>query len=310
MDNKVPVLFIIFNRLEIAKRSFEQIRKCQPSKLYIASDGPRKDKEGEADKVELCRSTILGMIDWPCEVHKLFRPENVGCGQGVYSAVNWLFETEEMGIILEDDCVINDSFYPFMTEMLERYKDDNRIGMVAGTNPVKMPDDYKYSYLFSNYKSCWGWGTWKRAWSKMDYEMKWLDEDPESVVYNCGFLGKDVKYWKRLRECCQNNRHNVWDHHWYLSLAANNQLTVYPAKNLVSNIGCGAEATNTWFTETYIESFELAFPLVHKSIVAPSYDFDKAFYLLDNNTGERFKKACKKMVPKGIKNIIKKIKFK
>ena len=36
-----PVLFLIFNRPDTTERVFEEIRKAQPPRLYIAADGPR-----------------------------------------------------------------------------------------------------------------------------------------------------------------------------------------------------------------------------------------------------------------------------
>lgn len=122
----IPILFIIFKRKDVALKSFESIRKIQPKKLYVAGDGPRSYIQGEAKKVEDTRQAILKAVDWDCEIHTLFQKENLGCCVGVYSAINWLFDNEDKGIIIEDDCVLRDSFYPFAEELLVRYKDDYR----------------------------------------------------------------------------------------------------------------------------------------------------------------------------------------
>lgn len=163
MTCNIPILFIIFKRKEISLQSFARIKKVKPTKIYIACDGARPFIKGEIDLVSNTRQAILDQIDWDCEVKTLFQDENLGCATGVYTAIDWLFKHEDTGIILEDDCVVQDSFFPYMEELLTKYKHDERIGMIDGANyihSVHVPD----SYCFSKYKSTNGWGTWKRAW--------------------------------------------------------------------------------------------------------------------------------------------------
>ena len=131
---QVPILLIIFRRKNVALQSLERIRKIQPAKLYIAGDGARSHVKGEQEAVEETRKAVLDAIDWPCDIHTLFQKQNLGCSKGVYTAINWLFENEEKGIILEDDCMMQESFFPFVEELLERYKNDERIGMIDGAN--------------------------------------------------------------------------------------------------------------------------------------------------------------------------------
>lgn len=133
---ELPILFIIFNRIETSIESFKQIRLFQPQKLYIASDGPRDEKKGEDLLVTQTREQILSLIDWECEVNTLFQDYNLGCGKGVFTAIEWFFSNVEYGIILEDDCIAQQSFFQYAYEMLIRYRTDERIGMIAGTNPI------------------------------------------------------------------------------------------------------------------------------------------------------------------------------
>ena len=167
----IPILFIFFNREDIALKAFEMIRSVRPTRLYLSQDGPRIDRgEEEQRKLIRIRKHIIERIDWECTVHQRFMNKNLGCAMGVKTAIDWIFETEKYGIILEDDCVVSKSFFPFMEDILVRYKDDQRIGMVAGTNPIE-----KYrgrtSFHFSRFKSCWGWATWARAWKNMDMDL-------------------------------------------------------------------------------------------------------------------------------------------
>ena len=144
----MPVLFVFFNRKNTACESFKRIRNAKPAKLYLAQDGARKDKCGEDIIVKETREAILSMIDWDCEVKTLFQDENLGCGVGVFTAISWLFENEEMGVILEDDCVVTNSFFKFMEQMLRKYKEDQRIGMIAGSNLISGYTEHKTSYFF------------------------------------------------------------------------------------------------------------------------------------------------------------------
>lgn len=301
MKYNIPILLIVFNRLEVAIQTFEAIRNIKPTILYIAQDGARVNVEHENEVVENVRKAILSRIDWDCEVKTLFQDRNLGCGIGVYTAINWFFECVEYGIILEDDCVVNTSFFEFVQEMLLKYKTDTRIGMIAGTNPIPF-FDYKYSYLFSKYKSCWGWATWRRAWRNMDINMSWREDITSSVLRNSGFCGKDIAGWKYKLKCIDKEIVSAWDWQWYFSLAAQNQLCIYPAVNLVSNIGNGVDATHTSFGNITFKSFSLDFPLKHPEYVMPYYEFDQKFYRSANS----LKTRILRFVPQGIKKWIKK----
>lgn len=286
MQYDIPILFVIFRRKDVTMRTFAAIKAAQPAKLYIACDGAREAVNGEQELVEATRQAVENAIDWPCEVHRRYQDHNQGCAKAVSSAISWIFETEEMGIILEDDCVAKPSFFKFVREMLHRYKDDQRIGMVAGTNlvssKVTMPD----SYCFSKYKACWGWATWKRAWSNFQLDMPWRDSDYyQSVIANNGFRAKDKNYWKYRLNLIDANYVSSWDWPWYFCLAAQNQLCIFPSKDLIVNIGFDAEATHTSFFNLpkYKDEGELSFPLRHPRYIVPYEPFDKAFYKANNN---------------------------
>ena len=299
----IPILFIFFNREDIALKAFEMIRSVRPTRLYLSQDGPRIDRgEEEQRKLIRIRKHIIERIDWECTVHQRFMNKNLGCAMGVKTAIDWIFETEKYGIILEDDCVVSKSFFPFMEDILVRYKDDQRIGMVAGTNPIE-----KYrgrtSFHFSRFKSCWGWATWARAWKNMDMDMTWRETDMMSVINNSGFNSRHNSKWHFQLKCIDRNHVSAWDWQWYFSLAAQNQLCVYPALNLVSNIGNDIEATHTSFGDITRERHELPLPLTAPSIVAPDYHFDKMFDANEN----RLTTMLARITPHTLKGYIKRL---
>lgn len=296
----IPILFVFFRRKDTALKSFECIRKIQPSKLYLACDGARTNVDGEQELVEETRKEIIAKIDWSCDIHTLFQDKNLGCGMGVYTAISWLFANEEQGIILEEDCVANESFFYYVAELLDRYKDDNRIGMIAGTNIIphySMP----YSYCFSKYAYTWGWATWRRAWQHMRINMDFLKHHQDDVLNNRGYQGKDVSQWKWQLSMITKGHVSAWDWQWFFSLASQNQLCVMPKVNLVSNIGNDSMSTHTAFSNTFIPSHELDFPLIHPLYVMPDSAYDHQFYKKRNSIPF----IIKRMMPYGIKQFIK-----
>lgn len=302
----VPILLVIFKRKEVALKTLEPIKALKPSKLYIAGDGARPNIDGEKEKVKETRNAVLNYIDWECEVKTRFSDKNQGCSLGVYNAVNWLFDNEERGIIIEDDCIMQDSFFRYVEELLELYNNDNRVGMICGANyanGVEIPD----SYVFSRYKSCHGWATWKRAWKLMDIDMKWRETPyAKSVIANMGYKAKDIRYWKYRLTAIDLNDVSAWDWQWYFTLAANNMLAICPKHTLTTNIGFGKDATHTCqahIPSQYIANEGLTFPLRHPSCVAPYMPFEKAFYRANNTLFNRIKQ----LFPFCIKNFIKKI---
>ncbi len=302
----IPILFIIFKRKSVALESFKSIKAVQPAKLYIAGDAARNGVEGEDTSVRETRQAILDTIDWECEVKTLFQEKNLGCCMGVYSAINWLFDNEEQGIIIEDDCVMRSSFFPFVEEMLERYANDTRIGMIDAANYITNAA-IPHSYGFSRYKSTNGWATWRRAWKLMDLDMTWRGgKFEDSIIKNMGYKSKDVRYWKYRIKAIDKNDVSAWDWQWYFTLASYNMLGIYPKYSLTTNIGFGAGATHTSESKTptqYISHKDLEFPLNHPQYILPYQPFEHAFYHNNNTIFNRIKQ----LFPFGFKNFIKRL---
>jgi len=242
---KKPILFIIFNRPETTKKVFEAIRQSRPPTLFVAADGPRENKIGEK---ELCNETrkIVEKIDWPCEVKTLFREKNLGCKIGVSSAINWFFQHVEGGIILEDDCVPDQSFFVFCEEMLEKYKNNYEIMHINGTNFQFGNKRGNASYYFSRCPSVWGWATWKRAWAKYDINMKYLEEYSKTKKIYKLFKSRVVgDFWISLFRHIIKKNIDTWDAQWAYSVMRSNGIAITPNTNLIENIGFGEDATHT-----------------------------------------------------------------
>lgn len=273
-----PILFIVFNRPNETLQVFNSIKSIKPSKLYIAADGPRLNRIGEVEKCNHVRD-IFKEIDWDCEVFKLYRDSNLGCGLAVSSAISWFFEYEEMGIILEDDCLPDFSFFNFCDNLLKKYKNDYRIMHISGfSGGIKGSN--KYSYHFSIFPRIWGWATWKRAWDFYDFRMSEYSEF-ESI----GGLDKSVKnwfakvFWKLNFRRIVNQRIDTWDFQWVYALLCNNGLSIIPNTNLIKNIGFSEDATHTVnsdneFAQLNLNSIES--DLVHPTFVFPDLKAEMA----------------------------------
>jgi hypothetical protein len=240
-----PILFLIFNRPDITKLVFDVIRDQRPKFLFIAADGPRINKAGEIVQCEITRKTVLENIDWDCEVKTLFRNGNLGCGRAVSQAISWFFENVEEGIILEDDCLPDPSFFKFCQETLRHFREDDRIMHIGGSNFQSIGRTSDYSYYFSNYIHVWGWATWRRAWKMYLYNIPPIDDQFKSAL-NSMFTNRIEKsFWINSFEQMVSHYIDTWDIQWVYSIYSNSGIGVTPSVNLISNIGFGAEATHT-----------------------------------------------------------------
>lgn len=240
----VPVLFLTFNRLETTRRVFEQIKQQKPTQLFLASDGPRFSVTGEADVVHSVRRFLLDSIDWRCEVHTLFRSENLGNGLAVSSAVSWFFDQVEYGIILEDDCLPSDSFFKYARELLLHYKNETSVMHISGYNPLDISLKGTDSYYFTKIQQCWGWASWRRAWKNFSFNIS--ADECKKFVHSRKFKqffphSEERRYWKRLFKEMSKTKADVWDSQWEFAIADNMGFCINPCRNLVSNIGLSNE---------------------------------------------------------------------
>ena len=240
-----PILFLVFNRPDTTQQVFEVIRKIKPAKLYVAADGPRLYKEGEKEKCEAVRK-IVTQIDWDCELTTLFRERNLGCGKAVSEAITWFFEHVEEGIILEDDCLPAESFFNYCTELLHKYRNDEKIMHIGGSNFQNGIKRGSGDYYFSSIPHIWGWATWKRAWDKYDFTLNgYYDNDCIEMLNNLYRKNHIINYWINIFNAMSKGMIDTWDYQWYYTLLENYGMSISPNINLVSNIGFGIDATHT-----------------------------------------------------------------
>ena len=303
---KTSILFMIFNRPDKAAEVFEQIRRVKPKKLFIAADGPRKEKIGER---ELCIKTrhIVNRVDWDCEIKTLFREENLGCGKAVSGAINWFFENVDEGIILEDDCLPDPSFFRFCEELLEKYRYDENKFMISGCNLLPEELRPKESYYFSKIAHIWGWATWKRSWQKYDFQMRDFHIFLKNKTIEKIWKNKKTQdYWLEKFYETHSGKLDTWDYQWIYSIWKNTAVSIAPRVNLISNIGFNSMGTHTSnkndpSSNKPLEKME--FPLTENTsgVYSIGDDYENQQLSKNNNI---LKKILKKM---GLFNLVKNI---
>lgn len=295
-----PIAYLFYARPKCMEITFPLIRKLRPRNLYLIADGPKGSNDNQF--CAKARKFVEDSIDWDCQLTRFYSEKNMGLAKRTVSGLNAVFEREEKVILLEDDNLVDPSFFNFCDALLERYKYEDRIFHIGGCNFFEkaVPHRIKEDYLFSAKPAAWGFATWKRAWKHMDLKMEnWSSESKES------FLRKwcvSRRHANTVREVfdqhCMNKDPWAWSYAWTYACWANNALSIIPKVNLVSNIGFGPDATNTTMSENNwtgipenrgkLEKFG------HPDSISRNLAYDKKSYYIERGTPiRRFKQFIK-----------------
>ena len=240
-----PVLFLTYRRESTARLVFDEIRAARPPRLYFASNGPPRGEKKTSDDVGKVRQ-LLEQVDWPCEVHTLFRESHLDVADSLISAITWFFEHESEGIILEDDCLPHPDFFQFCDSLLDRYRHDEKIFAISGSRLMDIETSEASSYSLTRYLHIWGWATWRRTWLSYDRNMAFWPELKGSQRWRKGFSNIGERfYWERKFDATFRGRIRTWDYQLLARMWSRESLAIAPMVNLVSNLGFGQEATFT-----------------------------------------------------------------
>jgi len=299
MSYPVPILVMAFNRPEPAAGLLTILRQLKPVRLYLAFDGPRLERPQESERCEAVRSLFRNGVDWPCEVSWLLREQNLGCRLAVSSAIDWFFQHEAEGVILEDDIHPIPGFFAYCAELLERYRCDTRIGAIAANNHQSHPPLDGASYYFSIYSHCWGWATWRRAWVAYHQAAPlWPAFREQGWLRQLGGATFERR-WRFLIDQVYTGEVVAWDILWQLACWQQGFLTCLPAKEQVFNVGFDHDATHTMDEYSPLQSpQELPLPLLHPSVVLPSRSFDRVTFnrLYRRRLSSEFKRKSLKLL--------------
>jgi hypothetical protein len=277
MGDCYPVLLLAWRRPETVKKVIASVRSVAPEVVYVACDGPNPASAEEAEKVSETRRMIDNEINWDCRILKFYSDTNQGCRRGVEKAITWFFEHESEGIILEDDCVPHADFFSFCAELLERYRNDQRVACITGDNFQSGARPGGSSYYFSKYPHCWGWATWRRAWTHYSAEFDFWPAWKKSKHWRHLFLkSSERQHWEMVFDSVHQGRTDSWALPWMACVWRASGLTATPQENLVQNIGFGKDAshTNNSSSKLSLPARGLGLTLRHPAHVLPDQDAD------------------------------------
>lgn len=283
----IPVCLFMFQRKNTILRIIERISQVKPKKIYLMCDQGRNDEEKQ--RVKECRKAAENAIDWECELIKDYAAENRGVFENIGMGAMRVFETEEVAIFLEDDNLPEVTFFQYCKEMLERYKDNDRIVWVCGTNYLAdYCNDTNDSYMFTQHLLPCGWASWKRKYEK--YYDAYFSNFNTNVINRMKLGYRNNSLFKQQIEVIQREYNRMkngdcfksWDYQMCFSIRANDLLGISPAKNQIKNIGVDAfsEHGGVSFADKMtkrfcgMESHPLEFPLHHPAtiLVDPVYE--------------------------------------
>lgn len=292
-----PILYCCYNRLDLIKQSISLIQKINCKKIYISIDGP-KQNELDFEKNKEVRNFIKNM-KFSSNVEILERSKNLGCKLAVSEAINWLFKNEEFGIILEEDLLPSSDFFSFCDKLLKKYKDEEKIMMVSGSNYLG-ENISSNKYIYSEHFLIWGWATWRRAWKNYDLEMKnWKDDNIKKIIKN-RYSKKEFDFLNNKFNSYYEDYFDTWDIQWYFSCIMNKGLTVMPEANLVSNIGLHGTHSDKFYETLFlkygkIDANNLVSPLEIKRNTSFDLKIHKKFHF-NNRIILKLKKIIKRII--------------
>jgi len=250
MKFNTPVLLLTYKKIISLKKVIKSIRRINPPILYVSSDGPKNNDIHELLAINKVR-TLLDNFNFNCKVVKKYNNKNLGLRDAVIEAVTWFFKNEKHGIILEDDCLPNQSFYYFCQENLRYYLNNKKIMNIGGVNFLSAIKNFNYSekdtsYFFTKSPMIWGWATWRDRWSYFDKNMKqWKNIIKSKTKLKRLFNDKySMKLYPERIDAVYNKKDSSWAYTWDYTLRIKNGLNITPKVNLVSNIGFDEHTTH------------------------------------------------------------------
>ncbi len=249
MEILAPIALFVYNRPEHTLKTINALKAnhlAKESVLYIFADGLKDENEIEnIQKVHSILATITGFK----EIHIKKSNQNKGLAQSIINGVTEVVSINKKIIVLEDDIETSPGFLTYMNNALSLYEKDKQVMHVAAYLPPvkkKLPQTF-----FFNQASCWGWGTWDRAWAFFKNDALEIKKRIvlKEQIYKFN-VDDAIDYSKQLQENIDGVI-NTWAVKWQAAVFLNNGLCLHPNKSLVQNIGMDWSGTHTGFMPYY-----------------------------------------------------------
>mgnify|MGYP002623455202 CR=1 FL=1 len=241
-----PIVVIAFNRPEVLKStlcSLANNKIAKESDLYVFVDGPRKNKDGEKEKVDKVIEVAKSVTGFK-KIDIRLSVANKGLAESIIRAATEILYRCGKIILVEDDLYVSPSFLAYMNEALEKYKDDYRIMQVTGFSArIRNYQKYRQNCYLTHRAHSWSWGTWKDRWETVDWEVKDFDELAASKEKQKAFCEYGSDLYGMLRGW-KTGKNNSWFIRFNYSMHKQGKFSVAPIRSLIRNDGFGADATH------------------------------------------------------------------
>lgn len=281
----VPVKTNIWIRPECQRAQFEVIKQAKPSILFLSSDGGRNEREWEA--ININRKMFDEEIDWNCIVYRIYMEKNYGLYEMGRIRKDTIWDNVDRCIFLEDDQLPAVSFFKFCAELLDKYENDTRVGVICGYNILGDYDRTSSDYFFSSKGSIWGYATWRRVSQDRIRDFK-LISDQYSLSLLADQTKQDKESWRRIRSVAETGTYDghrpTGEFYNDFDVYSLHRLQIIPKRNMISNIGSTSNATNADSLDQLPKGiriafnspvYEVSFPLKHPVVIAPDMYFAK-----------------------------------
>jgi len=245
---KPPVLLLVFNRPEQTKLAIDAILRERPSRVYVSGDGPRGHVDTDAANVQQVWD-LIHASPWECEVVEHRGDRNLGCGTAVRGALDWYFEHEPFGFVVEDDVELAPGALALAAHLFEVGESDPRVGNISvfNTVPTGQIREPSASFRRSIFSASQGWGTWAQTWKACpSTPVGWRTWLPEEQLAALGGRELMIRWRGILDRDVAAHAHPTafsWDFTWQAHLWATQPVSLISNLNLIRNTGFSAGAT-------------------------------------------------------------------
>lgn len=321
----VPIVLIAFNRPRVTQRLVDALRRVEPSRIFVIADGPRPGHPTDGENCAAVRA-LLDRIDWDCRVDKRYAETNLGLEANVELGLDWVFDQVDRAIVFEDDCIPDPTFFRFCTELLERYRDDERVWLISGDKKgVPQAHFHGRSYAFSSWASVWGWATWGDRWQ---HHRKLFPRTHEGAAERAGHTPRTAdavrpvpappaagalttpagqRHFLNVSQTV-NGDHYGWDHHFWVTIISQGGLCATPSLYLVENDGFGPDATHTQAARTPRPAQQMEFPLVHPPAVELDHEVETELELVLLRIDGRVSRLAKRIIrPLWLRKVVRRV---
>ncbi|MBX3775489.1 FkbM family methyltransferase [Ralstonia insidiosa] len=191
----------------------------------------------------------------------------------MFEAIDWFFDHVEEGVILEDDCFPDPSFFRFCGELLQRYRSDRRIFGISGSSCIS-DVEIAASYWFLETPLISGLATWRRSWQMVDVRAtEWPKLRQSRQVQNLLQRTTEVPSWLGHLDDLHSEKGGIWSSAVIYAMLTHNELCISPACNLVGKGGGGVSGVYRGYEGhelSRLSVLPMTFPLVHPAWIEGS----------------------------------------